>query len=111
MSKQFNITITLDQLNKWCAAVNIKGLEWFEKKFKFGGPEMGLEEFLRCREDIHPQQVDTKVRCLILDEGVDPADISFEVLDERTGIKHRYNPPIENSFSGAIEYLIREGKR
>jgi len=85
----FEINITLSQLNSWSEQDTGISLSEFNT----------VSEFISELTDFTPKQVFSRAKSLIIDEGVDPADVIFNVLDESSGAMYKLRPPLEFIFS------------
>ena len=85
----FEINITLSQLNNWSEQDTGISLCEFST----------VNEFINELSDFTPKQVFSRAKSLIIDEGVAPGDVTFNVLDEKTGVKYKLLAPLEFIFS------------
>ena len=80
--------ITLDQMNVW-AEINDR-----VPSTKYHN----IERFISSMEISPPIQLMRRLRCLVVDEGVNPEDIVTWIVDESTGEQHAYNIRLAEIF-------------
>tara|TARA_R110000851_G_scaffold47405_3_gene114941 strand:+ start:551 stop:865 length:315 start_codon:yes stop_codon:yes gene_type:complete len=86
------ISITLNDLNKWGSA----SLDCTSSKYD------SVTDFIKVMEDFPPRGVQRLARPLIIDEGVNPDDLYFQVTDAN-GNTYHYKPELGPCFKSTYE--------
>ena len=87
------INITLNELNKW----GTKTLNRDSSKYH------SVIDFIKVMEDFPPRGVQSLAYPLIVDEGVNPNDLVFQVTDTDTGSTYHYEPELAPIFESTYE--------
>jgi len=82
MSKK-NITITLKQLNEWGSV---------DPGMPLG--KRTVDNYIALMEQYTPTKVFELAKPAVIEEGVNADNVTFTVLDESTGKKYSFTPPV-----------------
>jgi hypothetical protein len=97
-SRTFQVEFTLQDISRWSKISEGFDINDFLKKVRGISEIDAKETFLRYSQDVPPAKFWRRMHQLIIDEAIDLHDIVITVVDEDTGKKYHYNPPLEAVF-------------